>query len=150
MGIYVLLRFGFTAPIPSSVISIYMGIVSIAILAYVSSSQERREEISGPLVRFMTDKRYTAFLVAMVVAIPALAAANVYVQMSAPLQPPLFSRTVHPASPTEITVHDKRIDLDAGENPFLTSRDVESGRVPQARRERAPGLLPELRLLPRR
>ena len=118
VGIQVLLRFGFTAPIPTSVISIYTGIVSIAILAYVSSSQERREEVSGPLVRLMTEGRYTALLGATVVAIPALAAANVYVQMNVPLQPPLFSRTVHPAPPTQITVHDKRIDLDAGENPF--------------------------------
>ena len=55
---------------------------------------------------------------ATIVAIPALAAANVYVQMNVPLQPPLFSRTVHPASPSEITVHDKKIDLDTGENPF--------------------------------
>jgi Cytochrome C oxidase, cbb3-type, subunit III len=118
VGIYVLLRFGFTAPIPASVVSLYMAIVSIAILAYMSSSQQRRDEVSRPLVRFMTEKRYTAFLAATVVAIPALAAANVYVQMNAPLQPPLFSRTIHPASPSEITVHDKRIDLDAGENPF--------------------------------
>ena len=118
VGIYLLLRFGFTAPIPSSVISIYMGIVSLAILAYVSSSQQRREDVSSPLVRFMTEKRYTAFLVATVVAIPALAAANVYVQMSAPLQPPLFSRTIHPASPPDITVHDKKIDLNTGEDPF--------------------------------
>jgi hypothetical protein len=118
IGIYVLLRFGFIAPIPSSVISIYMGIVSLAILAYVSSSQQRREDISSPLVRFMTERRYTALLAAVVVAIPALAAANIYVQMSAPIQPPLFSRTIHPASPTEITVHDKRIDLDKGEDPF--------------------------------
>jgi hypothetical protein len=118
VGIYVLLRFGFTAPIPASVVSLYMGIVSIAILAYVSSSQERREEVSRPLVRFMTEKRYTALLAATVVAVPALAAANVYVQMSVPLQPPLFSRTVHPASPSKITVDDKEIDLDGGENPF--------------------------------
>ena len=119
IGIYVLLRFGFSAPIPSSVVGLYMGIVTIAILAYVSSSEERREEISGPLVRFMTDKRYSTLLGATVIGIPALAAANVYVQMNVPLEPPLFSRTVHPASPTEITVHDKKIDLDAGENPFL-------------------------------
>ena len=119
VGIYVLLRFGFTAPIPASVVSLYMGIVSIAILAYVSSSQERREEVSRPLVRFMTEKRYTALLGATVVAIPALAAANVYVQMNVPLEPPFFPRTVHPASPSEITVHDKKINLDAGENPFL-------------------------------
>ncbi|HKE82670.1 MAG TPA: cytochrome c [Vicinamibacterales bacterium] len=118
VGIYVLLRFGFSAPIPTSVISIYMGIASIAILAYMSSSQQRRDEISRPLVRFMTEKRYTTLLAATVIAIPALAAANVYVQMNVPIQPPLFSRTVHPASPTNITVHDQRIDLDAGENPF--------------------------------
>jgi hypothetical protein len=118
LGIYVLLRFGFSAPIPSSVISIYMGIASLAVLAYMSSSQQRRDEVSGPLVRFMTEKRYTPLLGATVVAIPALAAANVYVGMTVPIQPPLFSRTVHPASPRNITVHDKRIDLDAGENPF--------------------------------
>src|SRR5215831_4254877 len=68
IGIYVLLRFGFVAPIPSSVISIYMGIVTIAILAYVSSSQDRREAVTRPLVRFMTDKRYTLVLAATVVA----------------------------------------------------------------------------------
>jgi hypothetical protein len=119
VGIYVLLRFGFTAPIPASVISLYMGIVSIAILAYVSSSEERREEVSRPLVQFMTEKRYTPLLVAAVIGIPALAAANVYVQMNVPLEPPFFPRTIHPASPTDITVHDKRIDLNAGENPLL-------------------------------
>jgi Cytochrome C oxidase, cbb3-type, subunit III len=136
-GIYILLRFGFTAPIPSSVISIYMGISSLAILAYMSSSRERRDEVSRPLIRFMTEKRYTALLGATVVAIPAIAAANVYVRMNVPIQPPLFSRTVHPASPTEITVHDKKINLDAEENPFRhleTSnpeefrKHVESGR----------------------
>lgn len=131
VGIYVLLRFGFTAPIPASVVSLYMGIVSFAILAYVTSSEERREEVFRPLVRFMTEKRYTALLGATVVAIPALAAANVYVQMNVPLQPPLFPRTVHPASPSEITVHDKRIDLDAGENPF---RHLETSNPEEFRR----------------
>jgi mono/diheme cytochrome c family protein len=131
LGIYVLLRFGFTAPIPASVISIYMGIVSIAILAYVSSSQERREEIAGPLVRFMTDKRYTALLGATVVAIPALAAANVYVRMNVPLQPPFFPRTVHPASPPEITVGDKKFDIEAGENPF---RELETSNPAEFRK----------------
>src|SRR5687768_1140154 len=116
VGIYVLLRFGFTAPIPASVVALYMGIVTIAILAYVSSSDERRDEVSSPLVRFMTDKRYTTLLAATVVAIPALAAANVYVKMNVPLQPPLFARTIHPASPSEITVHDKKIEIDAGDN----------------------------------
>jgi hypothetical protein len=118
VGIYVLLRFGFSAPIPGSVISLYMAIASIAILAYVTSSEDRREEVSGPLIRLMTEKRYTPLLGAVVVAVPALAAANVYVRMNVPVEPPFFPRAVHPASPHEITVHDKRIDLDGGDNPF--------------------------------
>jgi mono/diheme cytochrome c family protein len=118
VGIYVLLRFGFTTPIPVSVIQIYMGIVSLAILAYLSSSQPRRDEVSQPLVRLMTEKRYTPLLVAAAIAIPALAAANVYVQMNVALEPPYFPRTIHPASPSEITVHDNRIAIDAGDNPF--------------------------------
>src|SRR5688572_26367138 len=68
LGTWVLFQYGFTVPIPQSVISLYMGIISIAILAYVSSSQERREEVSGPLVRFMTEKRYSVFLAIAVVA----------------------------------------------------------------------------------
>ena len=131
IGIYIVLRFGFTVPIPASVISIYMGIVSLAILAYLSSSQERREEISRPLVRFMTEKRYTAILVAAAIALPALAAANVYVQMNVPIEPPFFPRTIHPASPTEITVHDNRINIDAGENPF---RELETSNPDEFRK----------------
>jgi len=131
VGTYVLLRFGFAAPIPSSVISIYMGIVSMALLAYVSSSQERRDAVVRPLVRFMTEKRYTALLGATVVAIPALAAANVYVRMNAPLQPPFFPRTVHPASPSQITVHDNTIEIDAGDNPF---RHLETSNPEEFRR----------------
>jgi hypothetical protein len=117
-GLYVVLRFGFTAPIPASVVTLYMGIVTLAILAYVSSSSERREEVSRPLLRLMTEKRYAPLLAVVVVAIPALAALNVYVGMNVPLEPPLFSRTVHPASPSEITVHDKKFELDKAENPF--------------------------------
>ena len=49
----------------------------------------------------MTEKRYAPLLAAIVVAIPALAAANVYVQMNVPLEPPFFPRTVHPASPSD-------------------------------------------------
>jgi mono/diheme cytochrome c family protein len=118
LGIYILFRFGFATPIPASVVTLYMCIVSLGLLAYVSSSQERREAIAGPLVRFMTEKRYTALLGATVVAIPALAAASVYARMSVPLEPPFFARTIHPASPPEITVNGVTIPLDAGDNPF--------------------------------
>lgn len=117
-GFYTAVRFGFIVPIPASVILLYMGIVTLAIAAYVSSSRERRADFVAPLLRLITEPKLKPLLVAVVVAIPALAAANVYLRMSVPIEPPLFSRTVHPAAPSEITVHDKKIDLDAADNPF--------------------------------
>ena len=131
VGIYVLLRFGFRTPIPASVISIYMGIVSLAILAYLSSSQDRRDEVSRPLIRFLTEKRYATLLGATAVALPVLAAANVYVRMNVPIEPPFYPRTIHPASPPEITVHDKSISIDAGDNPF---RELETSNPEEFRK----------------
>jgi mono/diheme cytochrome c family protein len=84
----------------------------------MSSSQPRRDEITGPLIRLMTERKYAPLLIAMIVLLPALAAANVYVQMNVPLQPPFFARTVHPASPPQITVHDRRIEIETGDSPF--------------------------------
>jgi mono/diheme cytochrome c family protein len=131
VGCYVLFRFGFAAPIPASVVSMYMAIVSIAILAYVTSSQERREEVSRPLIRLMTERQYAVLLGAIVFAIPAIAAANVYMRMNVPLEPPYFPRTIHPGSPLAITVHDRRIDLEAEDNPF---RGLETSNPEEFRR----------------
>ena len=118
IGIYVLLRFGFTTPIPSSVIALYMGIVTIAILAYVSSSDERREEVAGPLIRFMTDKRYTRAARRDGHPHPGPGCGKRLRADERAAGAPFFPRTIHPASPAEITVHDKAINLDAGDNPF--------------------------------
>ncbi len=131
IGFYVVIRFGFRVPIPASVISIYMGIATVAILAYVSSSRERREDFSRPLIRLVTEPRLKGLLVTVVVLIPVLAAAHVYLEKSVPLEPPLFPRTVHPASPAEITVHDKKIDINAGANPY---RALESSNADEFRK----------------
>lgn len=117
-GIYALLRFGFVIPIPSSVVHLYMGIVTLALAAYVTSSDKRREEVSAPVVAFVVERRYRPVLVAALVLLPALAAANAWLGSREQLEAPAFGRTVHPAPPDTITVHDKTIDLARGANPF--------------------------------
>ena len=66
----------------------------------------------------MTEKKFAPLLFATIIALPALAAANVYVQMNVPIEPPFFPRTVHPASPPDVTVHDKKIAIETGDSPF--------------------------------
>ena len=127
-----------------------MGIVSLAILAFVSSSQERREEVSRPLVRLMTEKRYFA-------AARCNGRRHTGARGRERLRPderPDRAAVLPADGPSGIASRDhgsRQEDRDRGRRqPLPTARNVEPGRVPQTCRERAPGLLPELRLLPRR
>src|SRR5262249_18345799 len=79
-GLFLALRWGFAVPIPFSVFSIYMSIISIAILAYLTSSDERRAQVSRPIVSLIVEPRFRMLLAALVVAIPGAAAANVWLQ----------------------------------------------------------------------
>jgi len=115
---YVAVKWGFTVPIPSSVIGIYMGVASIALFTYVTSDRGRLKAFLSPLVRLMTEKKYTALLVLIVLLVPTLVAGSVYRSMSAAVEGPFFSRTVHPAPPGEITVHDKKFDMTQLQNPY--------------------------------
>jgi Cytochrome C oxidase, cbb3-type, subunit III len=130
VGLFVCFRFGFTVPIPASVLKIYMGIASGALLIYAMADAERLESIRRPLVSFLTEKRYTVPLAAVVVAVPALVGLKIYLDMTAPATPPNFARTVHPANPQSIKVHDTEYDLNALDNPYrkLEKSDPEAFR----------------------
>jgi mono/diheme cytochrome c family protein len=118
LGIYVLLRFGFKTPIPFSVIQLYMGITTLAVAAYVSSSGRRCEEFMAPIVKLVMEPRLRPFLAAVMLLLPALAAGSVYLGRQVKLEAPAFGRTVHPAPPDTITVHEKTFDLIRGQNPL--------------------------------
>lgn len=118
LGFFIAIRFGFSVPIPSSVVTMYMGIATLALIAYVTSSAERRQAISGPIIDLIVTDTRRLVLAVVVLALPTLAAAAVWMRLSQPVEAPFFARTVHPASPAEITFKDKPIDLDAGDNPY--------------------------------
>jgi hypothetical protein len=99
IGFFVAIRWGFSVPIPSSVIFIYMGIATLAVLAYVTSSADRRREVTEPIVRLIVEPSKRLALLGVVLLLPTLAAAAVYFRMSQPIEAPFFARTVHPASP---------------------------------------------------
>ena len=67
VGIYVLLGFGFATPIPSSVVKLYMGIVTLSLAAYVTSSDGRRAEFARPIVALVVEPRYRLLLAAVLV-----------------------------------------------------------------------------------
>ena len=105
-------------PVPQSVISLYMAITTVAIAAYVSSSRERLESITAPLVRLAVEPRRRPLLLAVMILLAALVALGVYQSMNVKLEAPEFGRTIHPANPDTITVHEKSFDLVKLDNPY--------------------------------
>lgn len=118
ISIWFFLRFGFTVPVPQSVITLYMAIATGATAAYVSSSPDRLRAFTAPLVRLAVAPERRRHLYAVVLLLPALAAFAVYRQMSVELEAPAFGRTIHPAPPDQIVVHGKPFDLVTLDNPY--------------------------------
>lgn len=127
VALWVIFDFGFATPIPQSVVRLYMGIVTLALAAYVGSDMERWRQVRDPSVRFMTERRFLPVLVAVVLAIPAALGAAAYFDATRAPRPPTFGRTIHPAPPSQITVHDEVHNLTTLENPYrgLEQRDPE-------------------------
>jgi mono/diheme cytochrome c family protein len=115
---WIFLTYGFKVPIPASVVKLYMGIATLAIAAYVSSSRERWDGFYGPIERLATDPGKRLLLVAALILIPAGTALAVYRGMTVPIQAPLFGRTVHPAPPDKISVHSSEVNLITGDSPI--------------------------------
>jgi hypothetical protein len=118
VAVSVLLRYALVVPIPASVISIYTFILLLALTAYVTSSETRRAEFLEPLDATVNEPGRRALLAAVLVLLPVAAAARAYMGTKVKLEAPGFGRTVHPAPPDSITVHDKAIDLRKARNPY--------------------------------
>src|SRR5262245_17024628 len=66
-SIYAFVRYGFTVPIPFSVVLIYMFISTLALTAYVTSSATRRSEFLAPLVALVNETQLRPLLGAVLV-----------------------------------------------------------------------------------
>ncbi|HXT23116.1 MAG TPA: cytochrome c, partial [Thermoanaerobaculia bacterium] len=137
LAIAAVVTFGFAVPIPGSIRNIYLAITTGALLVFATTDRDRLAEVTRPIAAFLTERRFVLPLILVALALPAAVAAKVYRDMTAPPVPPFFGRTVHPAPPNQITVHDKPYDLTSlanphreleRTNPALYRQKVEAGR----------------------
>ena len=132
IAVWVVIDHGFQVPIPQSVVKLFLSIVTGALALYATADPRRFREVREPIFAFLTEKRFLVPLALVVLLVPAAVAVSIYRDMTAPPQPPFFGRTIHPAPPNQITVHDKVLDLTTLENPH---RGLEQ-RNPQLYREK--------------
>jgi len=115
---FVLFRFGIRPPAPWSVITLYMSIVFISVLVYVSSDSDSWRSFLRPLRSTLVDPDKRFLRLALVVVIPLLLGYYAYTQAAAKPQAPPELRAVHPAPPASIQFRGKEITIAGFDNPL--------------------------------
>ncbi len=118
IGCYVVLKWGISPPIPSSIVAMCMAIVAVGLVAYATSSTDKYQVAVSGILNFLSLKKYTGALIIVALLIPMLLGVKYFFDQSKEAQPPVFGRTVHPAPPATINFKGKTIDLIDGHNPY--------------------------------
>ena len=136
-ALFVFLRWGIDPPLPSSILSMFMAIITLALLAYLSADSDHFRFAREKAVLFMTHKKYHASLIIVILMLPSLVALRVYIDVTKQPTPPVSGRTIHPSPPTTIEFNGNTIDLVQDGNPYrmletdnteLFGAHVENGR----------------------
>ncbi len=108
IGIYVALKFVlplFTAPLPASLIFIYLALTATGIVIFATLSGESTKAFFGPIFGFLSGERQDGVMkvarVLVLVVFPLLVGWQTYSSTAPSDQPPAENRTIHPAPPGE-------------------------------------------------
>lgn len=115
---YVILRWGISPPAPWSVVSLYMSIVLMAVLIFVSSDRDSWNDFVRPIWATLVLPERRVMRVGLMVALPLLLGYYAYTQAAARPQAPPELRAVHPAPPDTIQFRGQQINIAGGENPL--------------------------------
>ena len=95
----------FTAPLPMSLIWLYLFLTTIGIIVYGTLSGESTEALLGPIFRFLSGEGIEGTTkmarLAVLVLFPLLVGWQTYSGFVPSSQPPSENRTIHPAPPGE-------------------------------------------------
>ena len=115
---FVILRFGIKPPAPFSVLSLYMMVVLLSTLVYVSSDSDSWRQFLRPLRATAVDRDKRPLRLVLMVLIPLLLGYYAYTQAAAKPQAPAELRAVHPAPPASIEFRGKEIQISGLDNPL--------------------------------
>ena len=123
IALWAAFSYGINPPLPQSIVVLFMAIITIALLAYLSADSEELAEARRTLVSFMVERRYQVALIVVIVAVPLLVALNVFSSLNQAPQPPASGRTIHPVPPASINFDGQTINLSTANNPFRELED---------------------------
>ncbi len=118
IGTFLLFRFGIRPPAPCSVLKLYMAIVLVAVLVYVSSDSDSWRAFLAPIRSTLADDSRRPIRFAVIVLLPSFFGYYAYMQAAGKVEAPAELRAVHPAPPPSISFRGKTIEIQGLENPL--------------------------------
>src|SRR5205809_3216690 len=115
---FVILRFGIRPPAPWSVLTLYLAIIFMAVMVFVSSDRDSWRSFIGPIWTTLVRPERRPLRIALVIVIPLLVGYYAYTQAAAKPQAPPELRAVHPAPPASIQFRGKEFNVSCAENPL--------------------------------
>jgi len=115
---FLFFKFGIRPPAPRSVLSLYMAVVLIAVLVYVSSNSDSWRNFLAPLRSTLVEEGKRPLRIALMVLLPLFFGYYAYTQAAATVEAPAELRAVHPAPPASINFRGKTVDVQGLENPL--------------------------------
>ena len=115
---FVILRYGIRPAAPWSVLSLYMFIITLAVLVFVSSDRDSWADFVRPIWTTLVRPERRALRTALVILVPLLLGYYAYTQAAAKPQAPPELRAVHPAPPASIQFRGKEMNISGLENPL--------------------------------
>ncbi len=115
---FVVFRFAIRPPAPWSVITLYMGVVLLALLVYVSSDGDSWRAFVAPLRALLVDDSLMPIRVAVMIVLPLCLGYYAFTQASATAEAPPELRAVHPAPPASVSFRGKTLEIQGLDNPL--------------------------------
>lgn len=120
LAAFFILGYIIVPPIPVSLLYTFMGLITIVLFLLVSATEQSWEEFKSPVVKTLSGETpaYRRVRTATFVTLPLVFGFGAYDFLAPKFEEPIELRTVHPAPPQSVTVHNQNFTLQTAQNPF--------------------------------
>ncbi len=112
---------GRPAPTPASILTLYMGMVTVVVLLYISSNEDTWRQFKQPILTVISERENRSVVAtrrAILILLPLLAGYQAYAGLQTTVEAPAELRSIHPAPPTSIQFKGKSINIQGLNNPL--------------------------------
>ncbi len=114
---YILLKL-VQPPIPASVMKMFMTVIVIVTLLYMTYSQKGLDELFGPVKSVLGDPNKKVLRSIVFVVFPLFVGYLTYLNVKPHIEAPVGLRVQHPAPPGSVRIFNKSFNLQTAKNPY--------------------------------